>query len=260
MESNCKKNKGSSFLLLKFIEEQHLESFLNGKIYVNNFGFFQKLESEYGIKGIGDKNDGCLPIYNLENLTVQDTESNEVVFTIPKAPVIRLSVKIDSKTPLFCLYDMTLEDFEVIQDSKNKLRLLMQFNDNKKEAIRREFKGKTHVVIMDALLFIDRLTRACDESGLSIVYDRVRYYQEGVNDEKRLNDFNKNTTDKFFWKEEFFCNQKEFRVVFINQLIDSGKNILNIGNVRQIGFCLSVDELLEGKFELVYNIRKEKKL
>lgn len=260
MESNCKRNKGSSLLLLKFIEEQYLESFLDGNIYANNFGFFQKLESEYGIKGIGDKNDGCLPIYNLENLTVQNIESNEVVFTIPKVPVIRLSTEMDSKTAVFCLYDMALEDFEVIQDSENKLKLLMQFDDNKKEILRREFKGKTHVVIMDTLLFIDRLVKACDESGLSIVYDRVRYYQQGINDEKRLNDFNKNTTDKFFWKEEFFNNQKEFRVVFRNQLIDEGKNIVNVGDIRQIGFCLSVEELLEGKYELVYNIGSKKKL
>lgn len=249
--------RGNSILFLKFIEEEYLESFLSGNIYANNFEYFQKLEALSGERGIGDKNDGCLPIFNLQNITFQNNETGQIAYELPELPVIRISTELDSKTAVFCLYEMKAEDFVVINEDENEIRLLLRFTEEQRNSLRNEFKTKSHVVIIEPTLFINRLIQVCQMHNLIIDYKRVQYYQHGVNDEKRLSDFNNNTSDKCFWKEDYFKKQNEFRVVFRNKQIDHGQIILNIGNLLDFGLYMTIDELLNKEYILVYNLLKK---
>lgn len=256
METICKEDKGSSMFFVKFIEEKYLDSFMKGDIFTNNFKYFQDLELIHGEKGIGDKKDGCLPLYKFTDIRLENIDNPEEYYCFPKADSFMFSNEKDNLTPVFCLYDISLEDVQVIRETDNELRLLLDFNDSKKQLLKKEFQGKTHIVIIEARAFINRIIQLSNKNGLMIDYGKVTYYEDGVNDEKRVNDYTENTSDKFLWKDNGFNNQNEFRIIFKNRPIHNGQTILNIGDMSQISFCKPIDEMLDSKFEVIYNFKK----
>ncbi|MCD8502081.1 MAG: hypothetical protein LRY71_10900, partial [Bacillaceae bacterium] len=86
------------------------------------------------------------------------------------------------------------------------------------------------LLIIDPNSFIERVKRAFSKNGYGFVSAKVNYDDYRTNNSKRIESYLKNNNEIFFWKDKYFENQSEYRIVITNTEINN-PIIVNIGDI-----------------------------
>ncbi|MDX5658763.1 hypothetical protein SIM64_02105 [Clostridioides difficile] len=79
----------------------------------------------------------------------------------------------------------------------------------------------------------------------------VKYSNSKINELEEIKDFD--TYKRAFWKDDSFEKQKEFRVVFMSERINQGKNLINIGDLSDISLKIRKEDIFNERFKLELN-------
>ncbi|KAB7704031.1 hypothetical protein F9802_19190 [Bacillus aerolatus] len=98
-------------------------------------------------------------------------------------------------------------------------------------------------------VFLERVSKAFNERGYSFKAAPVFYDDYSVNSSKRLESYMKMDNDIHFWKDKFYENQKEFRIV-ITDLEIGEPLVINIGDIADISKQFKASEFFSDRFQL----------
>ncbi|MCC0660682.1 hypothetical protein KGF45_10355 [Clostridioides sp. ZZV14-6154] len=248
--------KFESDILIKFSEEKHVDSLALGNIYTNNFNYFIELEKQSKIKGIGDKDEQALEIVgiNIKNIERIDNIETDIdkqifdksikeIFKGAKGKLRFESSEYDKKTPMFC----------TMRISKNELleKKGLIFSKEEIQSLKKDFEKYTHALIIDENNFKERMYKCCKNNNIDVIMDCVRYSNSKINELEKIKDFN--TYKRAFWKDDSFEKQKEFRVVFMSERINEGKNLINIGDLSDVSLKIRKEDIFNERFKLELN-------
>lgn len=232
---------------IKFGKEEHINSLYEGNIYTNNIDYYIKLEDISGEVGVGDRTELSTKISNIENMTFTNNETGERIFL----PNILGNLEIhpteeEKKMPVFCITairkDELLEDEEGAYFSFNKIDI---------DKLKKDFKDYTHAILIDPTYFVEKISLASEKEKKCVDMNMINYYDPGINQENRINEIT--THKKAFWKDNRFKSQKEFRIIFYEESIDNGLNLLNIDSLQDVSMIINKDEILDDQFKLRFN-------
>lgn len=236
--------KKNPVAFLKFADELwKLESLQNGTLYMNTLGYFRKKEEEEKNKGMGDKNEGSLPITNI-NIKFYNRETNKLVY---EGPALRCALTLaeDLQKHVFCLFYLDFSSLKIIEEGTNYIKTLLTFTDEQIKDIEKSF-GK-YVLIISWADFLNKVKEAFNKENIEWCADKVKYCDFTINNQERIDDFLNNRTSKYFWKDKYFENQKEYRIVVLNK--DSDEPIqLNIGDLSNCSFITTTEALFSNQF------------
>lgn len=225
--------------LLKFADELcKLESLQKGNLYLNTLRFFKELEEKTKIKGIGDKNEGSMILIELQ-IKIYNNETNELVYQGP-AGRSAFSLDEDLQKHAFCLCYLDYSNLEIYERIDNCLNARIIFTDDQKEEFKKSF-GK-HVLVVPFNIFIEKLEDTFNKEEIAFVRDLVKYDNFSINNKERLDDFMENRPNKYFWKDNYFKTQREYRIIVLNRDSDEPFKI-NIGNISNNSFITNSENL-----------------
>ena len=204
------------FLLAKIFENQkYMQDFCNGKLYMNSLAYFKDIEI-INDKPRYDSYEGIRCYWQPQQCIL---ELNGHKFNNLIAPITLYSHSNNYKN-VFCMWSISSEN--------DILRGNIYIDEENKKF------GEYLVVITSPKIFLERITSALQNSGLSAQVGLVEYY-----DEKTHLSFEENK--EVFHKVSNFSYQQEYRIA-VNTNIDNKPYILNIGNLEDISIILTIDE------------------
>lgn len=198
-------------MLIKFSNNRkYLEDLCAGKVYMNESGYFRKLEDTYR----GDKFDGKL-IISFENhkgefMEFGPVNSPEERIKIPLDSVRDFTVgfKGDSKVPLYCCSQL----------SEHILRKETEFSLKFKEEFISEMEQfGSYYALINKIEFLQKMLDYIAENQLGGKWGAVSYVD--IHSEYHieiLNDENRNQYDVFFKKDLHYQWQNEWRIVLVS--------------------------------------------
>lgn len=235
--------------LLKFSDELwKLESLQKGNLYMNTLGYFKKLEEETKIKGMGDKDEGSMILTELD-LKFYDAVTNELVFQGP-ASRSAFTFEEDLQKHTLCMCYLDFSNLEIYERVDNYLNSKIVFTEDQKEEFRKNF-GE-HVLVIPFVKFIENLKETFAKKDIIYVGDKVKYDDFSINNKDRIDSYMENRSDKYFWKDDYFKSQREYRVIVLNR--DSNEPFqINIGDMSDFSFITSAEKLFnDGYFVQTY--------
>jgi hypothetical protein len=248
LSERAEEYKGRILGFLKFGSElSHLESLRKGNIYMNNFNYFIELEKKTGKKGMGDKNEAAQVMSNME-INFYDPITNELMGT---AHATSMNFRYDDYKfkPVFCLYAITAEMFEIVEETEEYCNTALTFTYDQRQELLNSF-GE-HVLYIKPE-FTTRISNYLNENDYAYTRGMVKYRDFSVNEKERLEAYHKQDTDSFFFKDIYFKNQNEYRLVILNNNVED-KLEINIGNLEDIAFLLNSQDVLNGKLGLRFH-------
>lgn len=211
-----------SHLLIKVCSEKaYIEDIRHGKIYMNESGYFRKLEDNYR----GDKYDGKSPIdlsqLKHENIILGSPDEPEKNIVIPIVNVTDFTAGFegDNKIPIFCCSLVSEEILEI--ESNGVLKFRKEYLNEMKQ-----FGNYFCVFTLEEL--IEGMEQIGKERGFIVLGRKVRY----TNIKKEypieiLNDRNRGQYESFFKKDREYQWQNEWRILFHSNtkpIIDDDEN------------------------------------
>ncbi len=220
-------------MLLKFSNvKEHLEDIGRGQIYMNESGFFRKLEDQFR----GDQFDGRCPI-SLDRLADEYMElrpedgSEGIRIPIKFVRNFTVGFQNDDKIPLFCatalsqdiLYKKTDTEFAFRQEF---IQEMQQF-------------GK-YFAIFSASEFIEKMSVFVEKNHMAVQYGPVDYVEiHKQYDIEMLNEDTRPGIEAFFKKDVSYRWQNEWRIILLGAkdappIIPPGSGyfIANIGTLN----------------------------
>lgn len=77
----------------------------------------------------------------------------------------------------------------------------------------------------------------------------VKYDDYNINSSARMSSYKNQGTDIYFWKDKYFENQYEYRIVLTDQEVDEAL-IVNIGDISDISTIFNANVFFGDKFEI----------
>jgi hypothetical protein len=230
-------------LIIKFGEEEWINKLKDGEIFMRPISDYRKLEIEQKKKGQGDKYDGKFHIK-------QDMQSN--MFGIQtKIKELELDFDGDEKNLIGCFYKMYMYTtrLKLISEDDEKKLFLYEFTEEEKK----EFAewGDTALLILQRP-FLEKIGEKFKERQIEAYGRNVKYYNCNAPDINYIKDYSEGNENRLFWKDDYFINQNEFRIITAMQA-DEGRVIFNIGDISDISETRKIKELLnEGIIVPIY--------
>lgn len=189
-------------MLIKFLRDEHVESFLCGNLYFKNAGYFIDLESKLFEKGIGDKYEGSIfqpinddnPICTFDKNGITHPLNFTEAFSTQRYDISR-------QFQLTCFTDIVIEDLEPEGDEvKIKSEVLSE--------LEKEFSKRVPIIIIDETQFFNKVSSAFKEMNIIAYRGHIKYFDEYT--EATLNPFKyeHDIAEAFFIKETY-SNIKE---------------------------------------------------
>ena len=229
----------SPIMFLKFSNKvEHLEKIKAGSLYMNNFKYYIDLEEQSGKAGMGDKVEASLVMYDVD-ITVAPGESNEVT-VYAESIIIRDAATIH--TPLFCMYAVTIDMLEILRISDDKVFCVLKFPEQQLESMKKDF-GE-HVLIIQAEPFIFKVEKTFREKKCSYALGYAQYEDYSILNTKRLKSHQERNSRLFFYKDNKFAHQKEYRIVVTGKQITEGCPEL-IGSIESFSAIRNTKSLEE---------------
>lgn len=227
-------------ILVKFLKEEYLQDLLDGKLFMNKLGAFIEMEEKGESKGQGDKYEAAL-ITRLTNGTVMLAGTDKVIGTLKKGEIIE-RYEDAKRVPIFCFTDMTGDNFEVISETESTITVKVNVDKEQRDKLLFDFGEKAVVLPND---FIVRVGRKLQQQNLELAFGNVTYLDNGVGDEMRKKAFDDGNLEMFFWKDDFFKYQQEYRLAVLGELVES-HFILNIGELSEKPMVMNTVDFLDG--------------
>lgn len=222
--------------LIKFGDKKWIKKLQNGEIFMQPIKYYRDLEEKQLKRGQGDKHEVML-YSTMQDGTISLFGSNK------KSQILSATIKHsgDEKYLTACFYNIDDERLTIREPTTSNYKLLKFTEEEKKEFSE---WGDTALII-DKEKFIDRLNLYLVPNKIKGICNKVKYYNPNNIDKDCINAHTKLLDSRFLWKEYFFINQNEFRII-LNQISDYGKVIANIGNINDISICVRKEILLNG--------------
>ncbi|MEO2284880.1 hypothetical protein [Bacillus licheniformis] len=225
------------FMFAKFTP--YIDSLVDGNLYMNNFQYFIERELETGDRGVGDKyevsnhySDVYLRFYN--NLT------GELLTEGPVNKVYSQKEK-DKRRPVYCMFCLHSGNLNVVGEDDDRYYTELDLTEEEKEKMINEFGDQG--LCVEPYEFMERVKEAGKKEGFQIVNGPVTYDDYSINSSKRIDSYQQENNEIFFWKDNFFKNQHEYRIVITNT--ERGIEdplIFNIGDIGDISEKISAKE------------------
>lgn len=214
--------------MIKYGKEEHLKQIIDGKIRFSPSQTYIKMEKELHNKGQGDLLEGKMRIKST-NTRMHDYETKELKLECPNADFI---VGLDevNNMPIFCISKYDMED-TIDYIDKNNYKICI--SQDEIESIKKDFSSATHALI---ILEPDRFIDSIKQIDRGIKNGEIRYYDYSINplqmfmylttgeEEIITNQVLSFTEDNkyriLFCKDIAFANQKEYRFINTQRLID----------------------------------------
>ncbi|WP_010241521.1 hypothetical protein [Clostridium arbusti] len=235
------KLKDKIIMLIKFSDEKsNLESLQQGNLYLNTLEYFHKMEQETKTKGMGDNYEGRHVLADV-NFKMYDNETGKLFLSgTSKQSVIK--TKEDSEKHILCTSYIDYSSIEIIEQGKDFFKGNVLFKEEEKSEFRKHF-GK-YALIISFGDFINNIKSSFENQGIKGVGNKVKYSNFSKNYIDRTESFAKNTPAKYLWKDIYFKNQKEYRLVVLNR--DSDKPIrIKVDNMSKYSYIMDVDQLFD---------------
>lgn len=197
------------FLLIKVSSKrEYLEDIANGKIFMNESGYFRKLEDRYR----GDIFDGKCPI-NLESLgaicielRALDDSGESLRFPVESIKNFKVGFDKDDKVPMFCCSMLTEEILYKENDFEFRFR---------EEFVSEMEKFGDFFIAFDGYEFMSKINCLNQKSGILYRAGKVKY--DDIFNKYDLDKISKQTRDQydpFFNKHYSYKWQNEWRLIF----------------------------------------------
>ncbi|USL02183.1 hypothetical protein LIS83_25535 [Bacillus anthracis] len=227
-------------MLIKFFEPEHAQMFLDGNLYFKNTGHFIDLEKKQGEKGIGDKYEGS-------HFRHFDPTTQEISIGLPGGQMHKLNVTkgFFAKTyeavrqfQLTCFTGILEEDMEHIDENTDKIKVEII------EHLKKEFPGRVPVLITKEEAFFAKLHNALQEKDIHASRGYVKYFDEHAESPLKEEDYEKDLTQAFFYKRNFFSAQKEYRVI-TSHPVEGDSLTVNLGDISDVVLNLENADTLD---------------
>ena len=224
------------FFLVKFLTEQdHVNNFIQGKIYFNKLSEFKEIKDSEASRR-NDQYEGAAAWLQPEKVRM---EINSIDFSNDLAGPLTIQMNRLNHLHIFCVHAVHSGHLDLTKLSGDNI-----------ESLRDELKipddclslGEHAVVINNMPEFIKRVEDAAVTNGYKLIKGRVKYYNP-----ETLHGYFQNM-EAIFRKRDEYSYQREFRFVLDTRTTDDCPLILNIGNIRDITLQLKSNELNGEKF------------
>lgn len=208
------------YLLKIFQKKEHLDDFLNGKLYMRKLSYFQTLEGDYK-NNRGDENEGvCAWLQpNKTKITIGEMIINEKDLVSP----VKIQKNQHKNCYIFCLYAGHMGDIQ----ASSKLSTQEQLNRIKvnDECLK---LGGYCVIIRNPTVFLNRVKNSMVTNDSSLSASLVEYY-----DPAEFHGCFKSTAVPFK-KSNNYSHQNEYRICLNSNDHSNEAYILDIGSIQDI--------------------------
>lgn len=244
--SESDKYKGQIFGFIKFTD--YIESLLKGDLYMSSFKTFIDKELESGERGMGDRLEAA-HVYSQTDIKFINPKTEEVFFEA-SSDQMYFRLKEDEKRPVYCMFAITSDMLEVIEETDDFYRTKISLPQEQIGHMLEKFSNK--LVLINANEFINRVSKEFKSENYSWEARLVEYDNYAINNSVRTNSYKVGGTDAYFWKDIFFKDQAEYRIVLTDQEIEGSKEY-NIGNLSDIAHVFDAKDFFSDMFEMIIN-------
>lgn len=225
------------FFLRIFDNEDYMNDFLNGKIYMNRLSYFRKIE-ESSESNRADEKEGLCAFWQPESGVFKVNGHTLTDFAAP----IEMRLNHSDNLHVFCLFAgatnaSNLSDQSKLSEIKNDLSVSKECAE----------LGDYYVLIHNTLAFIKRMVKAIKTRNFLGSTGLVNYYDP--------NSFSGEFYNRpAFNKQDNYKHQKEYRFAVDTQVVGDDALVLDIGDIRDIA---SISDTWDVKIDLKFsNMRK----
>lgn len=230
--------------LLKFVEREHLSSFLNGYINFSPLKYFVDKAAKDDDRFIADEREGFLKIDLRDaqfKVSVDENQTEVLTFNSPTTAQISLDEDDKERVGIASFFFLNMNDFEFVGKNKAKDESEFMLKSSVVNYLK-EFNEDNRIpVIID----IYKLSTILKNDKRKKNFRRVKYYDR--NDFNSLKEEFKNGIPYSmipFYKEKKYKEQREWRIV--SRLNKKGKNErFNFGNLKDIAVPFSNNKLIK---------------
>ena len=223
-------------------KEQWARDISEGKLFMNKIEDYRQLELEKSSKGQGDKSELVLSLVS-SDMTLKSHQDDTVIPIKPGK--ITFEFGEDKNKPAFCISGLTIDDMVLDKYDEHSISMNWPYSKDDIDSIKKEF-GE-YVVILMPDEFERRIYDSLNNDSPGI-FKKVQYVAE--NSLERANAFFRVSPDRFFFKNPEFKNQREYRIVLDENIVD--KKIMEIADLQDISHVMSIKDFLN--YNLVLNI------
>jgi hypothetical protein len=216
-----------------------LESLRNGQIFMNRLGLYKEIEKREGKKGMGDSFDGHTVIRNIQNISVYDADTGEIVGS-GTASEVTFAFDDVLDMPVFCSLAIGPEFLEIIGEDKDTYFVEIVFNEEELNRIIDAF-GK-HMLLMEYAVFVEEFKQAAESQEFSFVGRKAKYVDYSINQQERLE--GAQTIDVAFWKSDELKYQYEHRFVLTTRGLQT-PFIAKTSDLREHSYIMLARDLVE---------------
>jgi hypothetical protein len=230
-----------AYLFVKFSKKKYLEMLQSGILHMKNFKAYIDWEKQNKKKGIGDVLEATNVMNNM-NFKMLQPETDEVLI---EGIAARFTLTFDDLIykPVFCLTGINASSLKLVDESEDYIEVSLNYSEEEKKTIIEEFGD--YALVISPNQFMDTVTKKLDELGYLYKAKFVKYDDYRVNNKERLEDFLQFMSDLYFWKDEKFKYQREYRLVILNKEIEEPLNI-DIGDISSFTVLVPTEKLFSG--------------
>lgn len=203
---------------------------------MKNLKYYINREIETGDNTVGDKYEGLFPI-NFCDCDFYDYKTKKKVFSVSEAnAVFDLGYTM---CPAFCMFLLDKRNLT----KKNEKNAVYEFTEEQREKLKK--LGTHALIISNADAFIEKVKNGFLKNQMSIIFDKVKYYNE--NDLEHKEDIEKDKKRIAFWKRDIYKYQQEFRFFGFDFMVEDDCEI-DIGSLTDISKIIKTKKLLKTYF------------
>lgn len=238
--------KGKVVVFIKFTKEKKwADDIVDGNLYMNKLKYFIDVESANN-DGMADKAEGSINLHiakmNLTNLSTGE----KINIDFDTEQKMNFLYKGDDSKPIFCLSGLTVDDLNILSNDDDKIKFGFSWSKDDILKMKNEF-GK-YAVIINPPSFLGLLDNAVNTLEVASRFKNITYCEETLND--RVDSYVNQKEERFFYKDEIFKQQKEYRLV-IDKEVDESLTI-NIGSMKGAAHIVETENLLNWVFDIKF--------
>ena len=238
--------RNTPIFYLKFTSKKsYANDILDGNLYANTAKWFRDKELTSGEHGQGDKNE---LLYSMPLFSIQFTnpETGDLEFEIPQARG-RISFDSDDNIPIVCFVGIPLNEMNILHSTPNDLVFSLPFSETEFLEISKIF-GE-YCVLIEAKALTEAIEKYCKENSCRYNLKNITYCASNYIDKAQA--FAKGDIDRFFFKDEDYAYQREYRLIFDRNIPED--HYIRIGSLKEHAVILNSSEL--SKLHLVLHLK-----
>lgn len=228
------------YVFIKFGKRQHLESLLDGHLYMNILKYFVDLEKETGCQGVGDIREASLINIVKHELSIKIGDGKWKSIPIGPPPGI-IYDESALHHPVFCLMRKIFYWSWNASENAHFGKIALS-SDECKDFMNPSISPENEyaLVIFKPISFLNRVVEKATSSGMDINAGPITYRDRKIPKIQNGHLILDNTFDK----DLRFKNQHEYRIELLKSFDEA--MTLDIQPIKDISFMMNISSLLNG--------------